>query len=332
MAGMDAGKQSAMDVGVTHRSEDGQVVGFLAGCRGHAMGQRYALTGSEFVIGREQTECDLVLSDHRISLKHATIETQARKFFVVDNNSSNGTYINGKKISRRQLKNGDRLGIGDQVFRFWKVSTQELKENNGCLKAPTEVPPSKWSRRIVFAAVLLLTVSASYWLNADRIEALPKISELSKIDGLSNINVFSQSTLEAKPLLAAAEIKVHQSSAIRRVPLVATAPGRIKRVLETDAPLESGVPVVEFSVQQYKRKLGKIQAAIESLEAVVQDGQQSKSAALLTKRRKQLLQTRKAMKQPELLMPQSGRVVSFEVAPGDTVKSGDVIGMIEVTE
>jgi ABC-type multidrug transport system ATPase subunit len=73
-------------------------------------------TKKEVVIGRS-SECDLVLEDVMVSRRHARIQHKDGKVWIEDLNSSNGVYINGKKInSKQQVTEKDKVRIG--LFSF----------------------------------------------------------------------------------------------------------------------------------------------------------------------------------------------------------------------
>jgi len=80
-------------------------------------GERFSL-GPVTVLGRSP-ESDIVILDPYVSAKHAEIVLADSRFFVRDLGSANGTYVNGRRLSReRSLRKGDRLELGDTVFRF----------------------------------------------------------------------------------------------------------------------------------------------------------------------------------------------------------------------
>ncbi len=80
-------------------------------------GERFSL-GPVTVLGRSP-ESDIVILDPYVSAKHAEIVLADSGFFVRDLGSANGTYVNGRRLSReRILRKGDRLELGDTVFRF----------------------------------------------------------------------------------------------------------------------------------------------------------------------------------------------------------------------
>ncbi len=55
---------------------------------------------------------DIVLTDQRVSREHALIVREDGSYFVVDRNSSHGTFLNGVRVQRVLLKSGDRLQLG----------------------------------------------------------------------------------------------------------------------------------------------------------------------------------------------------------------------------
>ena len=68
-------------------------------------------------IGRNP-DCELVLADPFISSHHATIYYKKKNFFVCDQKSRNGTFVNGVRIQEAQLFPGDCLRIGHKEMTF----------------------------------------------------------------------------------------------------------------------------------------------------------------------------------------------------------------------
>jgi len=79
-----------------------------------------SITRSPFVIGRRD-DCDLRLDDPTVSRQHAEFVVEGEQVFVVDRNSTLGTYVNGARIERRYLQPNDRIALGrngiEVVFR-----------------------------------------------------------------------------------------------------------------------------------------------------------------------------------------------------------------------
>jgi ABC-type multidrug transport system ATPase subunit len=69
-------------------------------------------------------DCDLIVEkDKFISGIHALIICSDEHYFIQDNNSTNGTFVNGKRINRQKLQSGDIITIGDAEFEFASSST-----------------------------------------------------------------------------------------------------------------------------------------------------------------------------------------------------------------
>jgi ABC transport system ATP-binding/permease protein len=69
------------------------------------------LPGSEKTIGRA-TRADFVVDANLVSRVHCRVAAGASGLEVIDLDSTNGTYVNGQRVDRAPLKDGDRLGVG----------------------------------------------------------------------------------------------------------------------------------------------------------------------------------------------------------------------------
>jgi sigma-B regulation protein RsbU (phosphoserine phosphatase) len=70
-----------------------------------------ALEHLPFTIGRK-TDRDLVIADSRVSREHAMIIAENGEYYVVDQSSRHGTFVNGIKRDRQRLQPNDRLDFG----------------------------------------------------------------------------------------------------------------------------------------------------------------------------------------------------------------------------
>lgn len=68
-------------------------------------------------IGRS-SECEVQLASTGVSRKHALISRENDAFFIEDLGSTNGVFLNTKKIQRAELKDGDRIGIHHFMMDF----------------------------------------------------------------------------------------------------------------------------------------------------------------------------------------------------------------------
>ncbi|WP_166264592.1 FHA domain-containing protein [Marinobacter caseinilyticus] len=95
----------------------------------------FELTGPRIEIGR-RAGCDLRIDEISVSGQHATIEVEnnayldgAVDYFITDNDSTNGTFINDVRMTGRQrLNSHDRVRIGWNLFRFIDEDENSLEK------------------------------------------------------------------------------------------------------------------------------------------------------------------------------------------------------------
>ncbi len=86
--------------------------------KGPNPGQRFALDGDSLLIGRQE-DAAIYLDSLAVSRHHARIHCQGGEFFVEDVGSSNGTFVNGRRISRTTpLTERDALQIGPYLLHL----------------------------------------------------------------------------------------------------------------------------------------------------------------------------------------------------------------------
>jgi pSer/pThr/pTyr-binding forkhead associated (FHA) protein len=72
--------------------------------------------GKEIIVGRS-SDLDMVLVEDMVSRKHARINMQPDGIWIEDLGSTNGTFVNGEKIKKAKLKEGDRVLIGTSILK-----------------------------------------------------------------------------------------------------------------------------------------------------------------------------------------------------------------------
>jgi len=90
----------------------------LVAMAGPYAGQTFILKSGETLIGREATKDIGLPMDNTVSRNHARIAQEVTAWVLYDAGSTNGTFVNGAKISRHQLTNADVIQIGSSKFRF----------------------------------------------------------------------------------------------------------------------------------------------------------------------------------------------------------------------
>lgn len=93
-----------------------------------ADGEEHQISTFPFVIGRG-TECDLVLAGKGISRRHVEVIFQSGRFVVNDLKSLNGVKVNGFKVSRVILEEGDVIKLGDASLTFTQSGASEPAQN-----------------------------------------------------------------------------------------------------------------------------------------------------------------------------------------------------------
>ena len=85
---------------------------------GKYQGGEFALDkNQELIIGRS-SELEMVLIEDMVSRHHAKITTTNDEIFIEDLGSTNGTFVNGEKITKCKLKEGDRILIGTSIIKL----------------------------------------------------------------------------------------------------------------------------------------------------------------------------------------------------------------------
>src|SRR5438093_8950943 len=104
--------------------------------------KRLEFDKAEVTIGRVQGN-DIILPKGNVSKRHARIVLKDGKFIVVDLKSTNGTYVNGRKISSPLVvKDVDKIYIGDYI-----VGVEEAASAEGDGPSETTTAPASADRQ-----------------------------------------------------------------------------------------------------------------------------------------------------------------------------------------
>jgi diguanylate cyclase (GGDEF)-like protein len=91
------------------------------------LGKRFVLDRSPLRVGRG-TDNHIVLEGDSVSRRHAHFERRGTDWYVVDNGSTNGTYLNEEQVPRDSvLSNGDRIKVGPTILKFLSGLDAEAK-------------------------------------------------------------------------------------------------------------------------------------------------------------------------------------------------------------
>jgi hypothetical protein len=110
-------ERSREAAGVERLREEERPVLVVEGGGGLQAGAAFVLDGST-TIGRS-AETDIQIEDSFASSRHAQIYEREGYLYIEDMGSTNGTYLNGRRLkSRELLRAADRIRIGETEFRY----------------------------------------------------------------------------------------------------------------------------------------------------------------------------------------------------------------------
>jgi len=98
-----------------------QWYGLLHCTSGELEGERFFIEDEGFYIGRDPALSKVVVDDSRVSKRHVRIMTRDGKVVAIDQDSTNGTYLNkvgSARITEVVLKKGDVLILADDAASF----------------------------------------------------------------------------------------------------------------------------------------------------------------------------------------------------------------------
>ena len=91
---------------------------------GANIGKRYDLNKKELIIGRSD-KADIAVNDENVSRQHAKINVGKKDVIISDLDSTNGTFVNTKKVPTKVLVDGDLVLIGNTILKFISGSNVE---------------------------------------------------------------------------------------------------------------------------------------------------------------------------------------------------------------
>jgi hypothetical protein len=120
-------KQFGGEKGRGSTDKNREVCGWMVALNGQHKGEDFRLRIGKNVIGTA-ADCDIVLTDKKISRKHATIRFEGGEFQIADLDSSNGCFVNDEKIQKHDLIDNDMIKLGDIEFEFKARALRQRRE------------------------------------------------------------------------------------------------------------------------------------------------------------------------------------------------------------
>jgi len=95
------------------------IIPYLVVLAGDQVGRVIRLQiGESYTFGRKRT-CDIFLDDSNISREHAVLQVSPEGHaMLIDHGSTNGSRVNGKRVKRKAVQDGDRISLGNVVLKF----------------------------------------------------------------------------------------------------------------------------------------------------------------------------------------------------------------------
>ncbi|MFE7552113.1 FHA domain-containing protein [Streptomyces gardneri] len=96
----------------------------LVGHQGSLAGQRFPIGTTPLTLGRNGDN-SIVIVGGNVSRFHAEVRREGHGFVLYDSGSSNGTRVNGARVTSHELQPGDLIEIGTETFRFEAADAME---------------------------------------------------------------------------------------------------------------------------------------------------------------------------------------------------------------
>lgn len=97
-------------------------IGLLVLRSGPRTGQQFGLKRGRNTVGRDSSRADIVLEDETISGEHARVQFEQGQFYIYDLASTNGTFVNNRRVQRQLLMDGDVVRFGNAQLVFKRVA------------------------------------------------------------------------------------------------------------------------------------------------------------------------------------------------------------------
>jgi len=97
---------------------------------GKEVGRGYPIHKTPVSLGRDAL-CDISILDQRMSRQHAMLFYFQPDFYLKDLGSTNGSFVNDKRIKQALIKNGDQVKVGATVLEFIVSSTDPTATGGG---------------------------------------------------------------------------------------------------------------------------------------------------------------------------------------------------------
>lgn len=133
---------------------------------GQTKGEAFVLTGKRIVMGRSE-KADIRVLDIKSSREHAEITRVKEDWILTDLGSQNGVMVNDQKVSQIKLKEGDRIVIGQTVYKFAKVEVKEAKPKIETKDEETEEERPEGGKKTSALLSLIIVIAIGVMVMSD---------------------------------------------------------------------------------------------------------------------------------------------------------------------
>ena len=240
----------------------------------------YPIVNKSTIIGRSD-ENDIVLRNVGISRKHVKIYKKAKKYFLADLGSSNGTKVNGKFIQKIKLSHNDVISIGtcDLIFFTDELSAppqtnslflMEDSDQNNFYQHTLNISPQESC--IMSSSELLASIESKKII--DKHDQAPSQNDISSLER-SNKALFVLYEI-SRQLSSTSDFKELLNKIMDLIFMVIDADSGFL-VLTGDKEKDELIPIVVKSKDKQKENTGKMRPSKTMINKVIQD-----KVALLT--------------------------------------------------
>lgn len=145
-------------------------------------GESYVLMGNRIVIGRSE-KADIRLNDTKASREHVEVTKVGDSWYATDLGSQNGVVLNDKKITQQSLSEGDKLIVGQTVFKFARV---EVTSKTKVIKEDTEEEKGPTKSFVPFLILVLIFAGLFLFDGNDKTEAVPSKTSPKNYQNVNN--------------------------------------------------------------------------------------------------------------------------------------------------
>lgn len=150
---------------------------------GSNKGESYLLQGNRVIIGRSE-KADIKILDIKASREHVEIKKIGEDWVATDLGSQNGVIVNDKKITQQMLSEGDKIIIGQTVYKFAKIEVASKVKNTKEKNKLKEKNKSKSLLPILILVLIFLVI----FLSDTPTEKDVKPKSVNQVDSFRDIN------------------------------------------------------------------------------------------------------------------------------------------------